>query len=152
MKSISLSGVKGLTLSTFVDDEDYKKASQYRWYLSAKGYARSSKGVSLHRLIMDCPKDKFIDHINMDKLDNRKSNLRFATNAENHANRGLNKNNSSGYKGVIFDESRRKWRAFIHVGGRSIFLGRFKKKDDAATAYNKAAENYFGNFARFNQL
>lgn len=79
MKNILLSGILGKGKSTKVDDDDYEKYNHLVWHLSDTGYAvrKSGKTVRLHRLIMDCPEGMVIDHLNGDKLDNRKSNLRI---------------------------------------------------------------------------
>jgi hypothetical protein len=80
-----------------------------------------------------------IDHINRDKLDNRKSNLRFVTHKENTFNQSVRVNNKSGIRGISYDSSRKKWIATI--GNRS--LGRFKTKDEAIEARVKAEQDYF---------
>lgn len=89
-----------------------------------------------------------IDHRNVMPGDNRWTNLREATNAQNQANRGPQKDNKAGAKGVCWREKRQRWCAQIHVGGRQIFLGEFSQKADAADAYARAARIHFGEFAR----
>lgn len=79
-----------------------------------------------------------IDHINGDRSDNRVSNLKICTNAENGQNRGLNKNNKSGHVGVSFHAQTGKWQAHIHADGRRHQLGEFLEKEDAALAYANA--------------
>lgn len=82
-----------------------------------------------------------IDHINHQRRDNRFENLRVATNSENHKNRPLQKNNTSGFVGVHWDK--RGWfEAYINVGGKKIRLGRFKNIEDAIEARKKANEQY----------
>lgn len=88
-----------------------------------------------------------IDHINMNKLDNRPCNLREATESENGMNRGKQANNSTGEKGVIFDKSRGLYRAQIQVRGKAKHLGRYAAKEDASRAYKSAAIFYHGEFA-----
>src|SRR6476620_8185168 len=90
-----------------VDDEDFNELAQYRWYVDHKGYAcrnvlKSGKttGYRMHRVIMGAKKGEQIDHINQNKLDNRRCNLRFASYAENARNRGKSKRNKSGFKGA----------------------------------------------------
>ena len=89
-----------------------------------------------------------IDHIDGNKQNNRWVNLREATRSQNGANRGMTKKNSSGYKGVAWDEKLQKWRAAIGVNYRRIHLGLFESADQASTAYLAAARQHFGEFAR----
>jgi hypothetical protein len=94
----------------------------------------------------DC--NVFIDHVNGLRDDNRIDNLRPATNSQNQANRGAPKNNTSGIKGVCFDGARNKWRASITVNGKAKNLGRFNSAQDAQAAYEKAALEAWGDFAK----
>lgn len=146
-----------------IDDDDYEKLSKIKWYYRKnEGYAVGNlpspeKGVYpkvlMHRYIMDAPKGKQVDHINGNKLDNRKSNLRIATASTNKANCGLRKSNTSGYKGVSIQKGRtKKWAAQIKVDYNRIHLGYFYTKEEAALAYNEAALKYFGEFAKLNIL
>jgi hypothetical protein len=89
-----------------------------------------------------------VDHVNGDKSDNRWANLRAATSSQNKANKRAQRNNRSGLKGVYFDGSRQKWAAQIQMNGISYRLGRFKTADAAKSAYEKAALNLHGEFAR----
>ena len=90
----------------------------------------------------------YVDHINGDKQDDRIGNLRLATNSQNQANRGAPLNNTSGIKGVRFEADRMKWRAQIVVNGKSKNLGRFNTAEEAKAAYEKAALEAWGDFAR----
>lgn len=97
------------------------------------------------------PEDGFwVDHINGDTLDNRRSNLRLCTVSGNNHNRMKSKNNTSGYKGVSWLKQNQKWRAYIKVNSKDKHLGCYLDKEDAARAYDKAAKEYFGEFARLN--
>ena len=89
-----------------------------------------------------------IDHINEDKSDNRISNLRVASRSENMFNRGRNKNNTSGMKGVVFCKKTQKWRAQIMIDRRSVNIGRFKTKEEASSAYLLKAREARGEFAK----
>lgn len=93
-----------------------------------------------------------VDHINRIKSDNSFDNLREATRSQNMANGVIRTNNTSGIKGVVWDVTRRKWRAQIGFSNKKINLGRFENKNDAIIAYNEAAEKKFGNFACLNKF
>lgn len=135
---------------TKIDKEDIEKVSSYKWNLTKKNSNREycySNNLPLHRLIMgleDAPTKVYVDHINRDSLDNRKENLRVATNANNQANSRLPKNNKSRYKGVR--KSKGKWVAYIKVDYKNIRLGTFEDKLDAMLARRAAEEKYFGDF------
>jgi hypothetical protein len=97
---------------------------------------------------------RHIDHRDGNGLNNRRRNLRWATQAQNQWNSGPHRNNSSGFKGVCFDRGNKtgakKWKAKIECHGRQINLGRFLTAEEAAIAYNEAALRLFGPFARTN--
>lgn len=103
--------------------------------------------LNMHTFITGWPR---VDHINGNGLDNRRANLRPATHAQNQRNKGLQSNNTSGFKGVCWDAPRGRWHAKICLNGRTIFLGRFDEAEEAARAYDAAAVRYFGEFARLN--
>ncbi|MFD0710604.1 HNH endonuclease [Paenibacillus sp. GCM10027626] len=144
-----------------VDDDDYELLSKYSWNKSQYGYAYRlgdrSKGeiwkILMHREIMQARENQFIDHINGNRLDNRKSNLRFATRGQNAMN-SAGRNGLSGYKGVFLNKTAKNpsWRALIRVNRKSIHLGCFPTKEEAALAYNAAAIKYHGEFARLNKI
>ena len=93
-----------------------------------------------------------VDHRNGNKLDNRKSNLRICSRSENQMNRGKQKNNTSGFKGVSQIKMNQKWVAYIKVNYKRIYIGCFLKKVDAARAYNMAALKYHGEFGLLNKV
>jgi len=136
-----------------VDDDDYEYLNQWKWHLK-KGYALRSKNdkprIIMHRLIMNTPLGMETDHINHNKLDNRKENLRICTNNENHYNLKMRKNNSTGYKGVCLKRKTNKYFAQICHNYKDIHLGYFASPMDAAKAYNEAAIKYYGKFANLN--
>lgn len=157
MKNIVLT--KGF--KAIVDDDDFEFLNQWSWhYLPSGGSSSSayaarkpkSTVILMHRLIKKPPPGLVIDHINGDTLDNRKSNLRICTQAQNTANGRGSKNSTSSYKGVSWDTERSRWAACICPGNKKIYLGRFRTQEEAALAYNEAAKDIFGEFARLNEL
>jgi hypothetical protein len=125
----------------------------YKWSLTKRGYVARGKGALLHHAIMGKPeKGYFVDHINRDRLDNRRSNLRFVTMSQNNQNISKQKNNTSGHRGVHWRKDTSKWSAEIKVNYKKIVLGCYENIDDAAKAYNKAAVKYFGEFAVLNEV
>jgi hypothetical protein len=151
MKTVKLTQNK----RAIVDDEDFYFINQYKWHFNGR-YAvrnnppRGSKLIRMHRIIADAPDGVEVDHINGDRLDNRKSNLRLCNHSENGKNISISKINTSGYKGV--SKNGNCWRARIRVDGKLISLGYFREKTDAAMAYNHAAKKYFGEFAKLNEI
>ena len=134
----------------YFDLEDYDKIKNYSWSISKNGYVvayidKDNPVCCLHSLIMKT--DKFVDHINHDKLNNRKSNLREATAAQNGMNKELLFRNTSGVTGVDWMPKIKKWRARIKANGQEIHLGVFDKFDDAVKARKQAEEKYFGEFS-----
>lgn len=140
--------------SFIFDPEDEDIVKQHSWSI-ARGHIRTvinGKTIYLHRLIMNCPDGVEVDHINMDKSDNRRCNLRIASHAENQRNRSAHKNNTSGYKGVCLEKRTGKYFAYINSNGCRYYLGRFANKELAAQAYNQAAIELHGDFARLNNV
>lgn len=145
---------KGETLEVLIDTEDFEKVSSLEatWYgykhpnrkeiYVAMDLDRSSgrKHYKLHRLIMDAPKGMVVDHINHNGLDNRKSNLRVCTIAENRQNqKGPRRDNrTSEIRGVYWDKKRGKWRAGLKVKGKRVDLGYFDDKEDAGRTVKQA--------------
>src|SRR5690606_10757375 len=145
-----------------VDDEDYDELSQYNWQAlvckSGPVYAvrrlplpdgRQTR-MLMHRQIMGVTGRTQIDHINRDGCDNRRENLRIATARENSLNRGLFKNNTSGYRGVYLDRRVDKWDARSRVDGKVTFLGIFGTPEEAARAYDRAAIAFNHSHAQLN--
>lgn len=143
---------------TLVDEDLFDELEAMQpWYahLSSRGYyavkrPRKTPMVWMHRHIMRAPDDQLVDHWNVDSLDNRRSNLRFATVAENNANRRKHQRSdaASKFKGV--SPRYGKWRAVITVAARTIDIGAFASELEAARAYDDAARKHFGAFARLN--
>lgn len=170
---LSQSGKNAGKYFAIVDDEDYSFLMQWKW---AIGTSKSSKNIyavrshspkQMHRVILKLTdKNKFVDHIDHNGLNNQKNNLRIATSSEN--NKNTKSSGFSKYLGVALHKQRiisfRKktndyverlyvyWQANIRINGKNINLGTFKNEIDAAQAYNNAAIKYHGEFANINIL
>lgn len=156
MKEIKLTQGK----VALVDDEDYEYLNQWKWQFSS-GYARRNirllngkrSSQSMHRLILNVPSLEFlVDHINGNKLDNRKENLRTCDSCENAWNRGVKKENKLRIKGVSFKKEHSRYVAVIQVKKKQLHLGYFYCPIEAARAYNSAAILHHGKFARLNEI
>lgn len=122
-------------------------------YLEKSGYLSVSifgSKIRLHRLAMIFAgfdlKEKMVDHVNLNKSDNRLSNLRIADNSKNKQNCGIRKDNSSGIKGVF--RSRNGWQGQIQIDGKRISVGHFKNLKDAVIPMSEARKKYHKEFAR----
>lgn len=144
-----------------VDDDDYEWLSRYKWCFLKAGYAIRGaqhddgrfKMVYMHRELRKAPDGLQVDHISRDKLDNRKANLRIATQTEQRGNMPLSKRNKSGYRGVYFRKDTKKWAAMISICDRGVNLGSYDTPELAAAAYDMAAIKHFGlGFATLNFL
>ena len=150
MKTLALAG-KYKHLEVIFDDEDYYRFQPYSLYRQSKGYAsiyEHGKLKLIHRLITNAQSGLDVDHINGNKLDNRRFNLRVVT-------RGANVQNQkhwakSGYKGV--NQNGKYWQASIYFNKERKFLGNFKIREDAAIAYNEAASSIYGKHAHLNLI
>lgn len=134
-----------------VCDCHFDLASKNKWHFDGYYAARNQwlkdekryQGYRMHAVIMNTPKGMDTDHINGDKLDNRCSNLRVVSRSQNKVNgASMVKSNTSGVKGVHYDKSRKKWMAFLSVGGKFNNLGRFKTKSEAVSARQEAEATY----------
>lgn len=140
-------GIKGKF--ALVDEEDYDMVMRHNWWIGGGGYAKNDKVGPMHRFIMNTPRGMHTDHIDHDKLNNRKINLRICTPTENARNI-ISKTGSSKFKGVSWRKEEKKWRSSIIVNGKTKHLGYFHKEEDAAKEYDKAALEIFREFARPN--
>lgn len=139
--------------SFLFDKEDMPYALKERWHINNNGYAvtcRNRKSEMFSRTILHLSAGQYADHINGDRGDNRKDNLRIASIQDNNHNMTIPSHNSSGYKGVSFYPPREKYRAYIKMGGKRKHLGYFWNPEDAARAYDEAARRLFGEFACVN--
>lgn len=138
-----------------VDSNDIDIVSKYCWYENNYGYAITRVGktrqILLHRLIMfgvdGGEASTKVDHINRNRLDCRRSNLRTCADAENALNRSVSSRNKSGVTGVIWRPNEGKWQAYICQGRKSSSLGYYKNKNDAISARIIAEQNLFKEFA-----
>jgi len=156
--------------TVLIDEEDWEKVSQYNWHLRYNrgvfyaitniphpdgGFLGSTRAkrrstLQIHRLIVDVPQGLVVDHKNHNGLDNRKSNLRVCTPAENARNRRLAKKTASGYKGVRRNGSDNCWQARIRIGKKLRNIGCFATAEEAALAYDAKALELFGEYAHLN--
>lgn len=159
MKKIDISTPKYPNMFALVDDADYEFLNQWKWWAYKKGYtfyalrsqSNPTKKIRMHRQILGLT-DPAIrsDHINRNGLDNQRSNLRSCTQGENMRNTGMSKNNKSGYKGVCWCKTGRKWKAEISVNSKTVFLGYYTCLVKAAKAYDTAAIKHYRDFANTN--
>lgn len=145
MKSINLTQGK----HTLVDDADFDELNSFKWTFindSTTGHAyRKVKGKTtyMHRVLMNPSKDKEVDHVNRNGLDNRRSNLRICTHAQNNFNLPISKRNKTGATGVRFHKRHGKWYAQITVSKKYKHLGCFVEYEDACRARKQAEALYF---------
>jgi len=147
-----------------VDDEDYLELSKFKWYAAkdkssfyaARGAridVNKRRTVKMHRQILDIKDSKVIvDHIDGNGLNNQRRNIRACSAAQNAMNRGVQKNNVSGIKGVYWHKRAKKWYAFIMLDQKKIYIGSFGSKEAAANAYNERAKELHGEFSRLNKV
>ena len=154
---------------TLIDKEDFERVNKFKWQYHPRLNLEYAKGrvngkvVYLHRFLTNAKKGVEIDHINGNGLDNRRGNLRFASHKQNIANQKRRQDNSSGFKGVwihratankglqtMTGKPRKVWVAELATNGKKNGLGWFRTKEEAARAYDEAAQIKSGNFARRN--
>ena len=140
----------------YFDLEDYDKIKDYCWYKNAYGYIVASdengKEVRFHSIIF--PNAEVVDHIHgeQSRNDNRKGNIRPATQSQNSMNRKRRSDNNSGVTGVYWIARNKKWGASITIGGKTKFLGSYDNFEDAVTARKTAEDKYFGEFSYDNSV
>ncbi|WP_204371549.1 HNH endonuclease [Burkholderia multivorans] len=156
MKEISLTRGK----VALVDDDDYEHISQYKWHVSSSGYARRNVPhptkygkrtlLLMHRAIMGLSHDdkREVDHIDGNRLNNCRANLRICSHSENARNKSPYAHSTVGLKGVTKKGGGERWKAQIMLNGRRKHLGYFATPEEAHAAYRKAAAELHGEFAR----
>jgi hypothetical protein len=145
-----------------IDDEDWNLVSRYKWFAhwDIKGkcfYAVTNivmqdgkRGrLYMHRIITNANIGEDVDHIHHMTLDNRRSELRVCTHSQNKCNGGPYINNASGYRGVCWHKSTKKWQAQITTNHKRIHLGYFLTAENAHEAYKAASFKYHGEFSHF---
>jgi hypothetical protein len=143
---------------TLVSKSDYTHLNQFNWNVSNKGYIYAyvdKKLWFLHRYICHTRKKKditgiVVDHINSNKLDNTRQNLRCVNITDNNINRTKAKGCSSKYIGTYWNIEKQKWKAGITVNEKQIFLGYFNDQVTAAKARDRATKKYFGKIGKLN--
>jgi hypothetical protein len=132
---------QGIVAYSLVDPEDFERFGDMRWHFQSDGYACHSlalgRTVFLHRAVMDMSSmndGSQVDHINGDRIDNRRANLRVVTNAQNGQNVRSHADAKSTYRGVSWDVSRGMWRARVFHGRVELFQARFATEIEAAYA------------------
>jgi hypothetical protein len=135
MKKIKLTQNK----YALVDDENFDYLNQWKWFYDS-GYAanKSLKKTYMHRLIMKSPSGYEIDHIDRNRLNNQKSNLRVVDRSQNSINTGLRTDNKSGMKGVFWRSDKKKWSVYINRYKTRKYLGHFKNLRDAVLVRKNA--------------
>lgn len=154
MKEIIL----GNNLTAQVDDDDYIYLNQWKWYIHKSRTSQYAarritikgirKRIFMHNVIMNPRKGVKVEHININGLDNQRSNLRFATHAQNCIN--YHRTNKTGYRGVSYDKKNNMFRARISINDRRKHLGYFNNPIEAAKKHDHAALKYQGEFAIIN--
>jgi hypothetical protein len=152
----------GDNMFTIVEPRDFYWLNNFHWSPAGIGkhiYAvrnitkagAGTTAIRLHREIMNHPKGLLVDHRNRNTLDNRRENLRLATNSQNQFNKAkTSRKTSSRFIGVFLEKCTGRWIAKVTVERKRIWSGRFDSEIDAAKAYDEAAKKYHGEFARLN--
>lgn len=137
-----------------IDDEDFEDLSRHSWHVMSTGYVRATidgRHVTIHRYLMKPPSTKvYVDHVNGDPLDNRKSNLRLVSPRENTWNAKGQSQSLSRFRGVSFQKSTNSWLAILTCDGVRHYIGKFYTEEDAALAYDVVARSLYGEYVRPN--
>lgn len=141
-----------------VNSEDYDFINKWKWRFNSRGYAIRSETINgikkyilMHRIINNTEDGLDTDHINRNKLDNRRNNLRSATRQQNQMNKP-SVNGTSKYKGVSWNKRDEVWHSRIKIDGKLKHLGYFKSEVEAAKTYNKKAKELHSEFAVLNEV
>lgn len=148
----------------FVDDSDYEILSRWSWSAHREIYTyyavrniqmpnSKKQTIRMHRVILSAPDGVEIDHVNRNGLDNRRSNLRLCNHTENLMNQRLRSDNETRLKGVGIEKRNinKRFRARIMINRKRVYIGSYQIAEDAARAYDRAALEYYGEFAMTNE-
>ncbi|MEA1855604.1 hypothetical protein MKX67_18415 [Cytobacillus sp. FSL W7-1323] len=139
----------GDVFNTFIDTSDLEKVDSFpgSWFVNynkktesyyVMGNTKNKEGkpalIGMHRYIMDAPTDRFVDHVDRNTLNNKRNNLRIVTLSENNQNTRVQKNNTSGARGVTWDKDKKKWRATVKYRGKVYYFGYHRTVEDASLA------------------
>jgi hypothetical protein len=142
-----------------IDKKDRFLLKEYPWYLGYQGYItarlkakkhlkiHNQQGILLHRLIVNAPKGSIVDHINGNRLDNRRKNLRIVNRTQHCLNKQVQSNNKLGVKGVDFHNN--KYRVVKVIKGKQKLIGHFHALKEAEKASIEADKQFFGKYSRF---
>lgn len=140
-----------------IDDCDYERLRRHKWSFDKNGYAvrkvivsGRARKILLHREILSAPAGMDVDHIDGNRLNNMRSNLRICTRAQNCMNRKPLLGSASHYKGVTWHKHDARWQAMIRIDGKQTYIGRFSDETEAARAYDDLAYAHYGEFAYLN--
>ena len=136
-----------------IDEGMFFDIIKYKWYINNEGYIQGyieGKNVILSRYIMNYTGELLVDHINNNKLDNRKKNLRLVDSRKNAQNRTSRKGSSSQYVGVSWHKRIKKWGVSMKTKNKTLHLGYFTNEIEAAKARDKATFDHFGIFGNLN--
>jgi len=161
MRTIEVLSKYGI-FEVLIDDEDFERVNQYNWFINKNGktfyVVRNVKTNGkktkqpLHRFILYMTDSKIlVDHIDGNGLNNCKDNLRTATHSQNSMNRGADRDNTTGFKGVFWHKRDKKFMAQITFNRKQIFLGYFSTAEEASTVYEAKAKELFGEFYKNNR-
>ena len=136
-----------------IDDEDFDLVNQYQWRGHKGGkncdHVYAVTRLRMHRLIMNAPPGMVVDHINGDTLDNRKSNLRICSTAQNQQN-GKARGGSSRFKGVSYNAQKKRWLGAFMANGKTYYVGCFIDEEECARAVDKKRKEVCGDYATTN--
>lgn len=157
MKTVKIPLTQGQV--ALVDAGDAPMLLKHKWCCNRKGYATAHKVINgkrtniyMHRLILDVKNGGCVDHINRDRSDNRRCNLRLANYSQNNIHRSGHSNGTSKYKGVYLPTNRNRWIARVGYKGKTFHIASCKEEEDAAIYYNVAAQIFYGDFAILNPI
>jgi len=132
-----------------IDLDDVERCEPYKWTLRTDGYVATKKKyrhIKLHRFIANTPKGLHTDHLNKDRLDNRKSNLKVCTQQENNKNKGIYETNKSGHRGVEIREQKTKTSYMVNLRfeGVNHYLGSFDTLEQAIQTRREGEMKFYG--------